>query len=552
LNRRGSPSELPKGDEHRDDGSMTITTTSAPPTAASPPATPAIEARAVQLRHAGGTVGLDDVNLAIHPGTVTAIIGPSGAGKSTLLEVLAGVRRPTSGTVAVRDADRIGFVPQEDILHTALPLRRTLRHAAALRLPSTAGATQIDAAVDRALAVLGLSHRADVPVGRLSGGERKRASVACELLTDPKLCLLDEPTSGLDPVAAADLLDQLAVLARQGSTIVLTTHAGDDLAWCDQVVAVAPGGRIAATGSAAEVLDALAATTFAELHRRLERQAPAPAALDSDRSRASRRLRSAPTPRTHGAGWFRQWLVLTRRSTELVVHDKLTLAILLGSPAAVTAMMATLFGARPAVDDPAQLALIGYWLAFAAFFFGLTFGLLQVCTEASILRREHHVGVRTGAYLASKVALLAPLVFAVIIGMVAVLVVTDRLPTLSGGELAGLLASMALLGAVALLLGLAASAAVETPAQAALALPMLCFPAVLFGGSVVPVALMSGVGRVMAAIVPTRWGFEAVSDHLGANALVGGSTGHSAIVLLASAVIVTATARIAIGRRAST
>jgi hypothetical protein len=204
------------------------------------------------------------------------------------------------------------------------------------------------------------------------------------------------------------------------------------------------------------------------------------------------------------------------------------------------------------VDDPAQLALIGYWLAFAAFFFGLTFGLLQVCTEASILRREHHVGVRTGAYLASKVALLAPLVFAVIIGMVAVLVVTDRLPTLSGGELAGLLASMALLGAVALLLGLAASAAVETPAQAALALPMLCFPAVLFGGSVVPVALMSGVGRVMAAIVPTRWGFEAVSDHLGANALVGGSTGHSAIVLLASAVIVTVTARIAIGRRAST
>src|SRR5579885_2347066 len=197
----------------------------------------AIEAHHVHLRHPGGGVGLDDVSLTVPSDTLTAIIGPSGAGKSTLLEVLAGVRHPTSGQVSVPDDHRVGFVPQNDILHTALPLRRTLRHAAALRLPSSATSAEIDASVDRAIAVLGLTDRADVPVGRLSGGERKRASVACELLTEPKLCLLDEPTSGLDPVAAADLLDQLAALTAAGSTIAFTTHAADDLAWCDRVVA---------------------------------------------------------------------------------------------------------------------------------------------------------------------------------------------------------------------------------------------------------------------------------------------------------------------------
>src|SRR4030095_1644346 len=96
----------------------------------------------------------------------------------------------------------LGYVPQDDIIHLELPLERTLRYAAALRLPESQSTDEVDAAVDGALAALDLSARAGVRVGALSGGQRKRASIAVELLTRPDVFFLDEPTSGLDPATA--------------------------------------------------------------------------------------------------------------------------------------------------------------------------------------------------------------------------------------------------------------------------------------------------------------------------------------------------------------
>ena len=184
-------------------------------------------------REVRGRILVDDVSLAVGPGELVAVIGASGAGKTTLLETLVGAQSPSAGRVTVdgvdvatdRDRADVGLVPQDDIIHRDLPLRETLRYAARLRLPGSAGRDEVDRTTDRVLAELDLTARADVPVRDLSGGQRKRASIAVELLTRPRVLALDEPTSGLDPATSAEVLRVLRRVAQGGTTVLLTTHA---------------------------------------------------------------------------------------------------------------------------------------------------------------------------------------------------------------------------------------------------------------------------------------------------------------------------------------
>lgn len=232
--------------------------------------------------------------------------------------------------------------------------------------------------------------------------------------------------------------------------------------------------------------------------------------------------------RRSGPGPVRQWATLTSRTFDATIHNRLTLAILVGSPVMVVAMFAVLFrsGAFRFEDpSPTAIVMILFWVTFGAFFFGLTYGLLQVCTERPILRREHLVGLRLDSYLLSKVAVLLPFLILVNVVMIAVLRVLDRLPAAGLGTYLSLGFTLALLSAAALMLGLLTSSAVASPSQATLALPMLCFPAVLFSGAIVPVNLMAGVGVAISALTPNRWAFEAVGHDLDVRRLLaeGGS-----------------------------
>jgi hypothetical protein len=208
---------------------------------------------------------------------------------------------------------------------------------------------------------------------------------------------------------------------------------------------------------------------------------------------------------------------LTARTGETIARNRLTLAIMLGSPVMVVAMFAVLFrpGAfAPATLDPSSIVMIVFWIAFGGFFFGLTYGLLQVCTERAVLRREHHVGLHLGAYLAAKVLVLLPFLLAVDVVMLGVLRVLDRLPAAGVDTYLSLGVTLALDGAAALALGLLASALVTSPSQATLTLPMLCFPAVLFSGAILPVHVMAPVGAALSAAMPDRWAFEALGHDL--------------------------------------
>jgi ABC-type multidrug transport system ATPase subunit len=490
--------------------------------------------RRVRVRKRGELTLIDRASFTIPAGQLVAIVGPSGAGKTTLLEAIAGLAPAISGAVHFDGVDVyanlgtfrsvLGYVPQDDIIHTDLPLARTLRYAARLRLPSSATARQVDDVVGYALDAVGLTDHADVRVGSLSGGQRKRASIAAELLTDPHVFFLDEPTSGLDPVTSAELITRLRQLADRSATVVFTTHSIDDLAQCDRIIFMTRQGRVGFVGTVDEALDQFGVSSVPELYGRL-----ADPDLTVATAKPAAPLLALGPPARHinrrpAANGLVQWRVLTRRTLETLTRNRLTLAILIGSPALVIGMFAILF--RPGAFDvqhpsPSSMVMIGFWVVFAAFFFGLTYGLLQICTERSILRREHLVGLRLGAYVASKVTVLLPFLLVVIVAMLGVLRLLDRLPSRALTTYASLGTGLLLCAIAALGLGLLASAAVANVAQATLALPMLCFPAVLFSGAILPVHLMAGAGAALSIVIPSRWAFESIGHDLGARQILG-------------------------------
>jgi ABC-type multidrug transport system ATPase subunit len=494
-----------------------------------------IEADRVVQVVRGGRPVLNDVSLRVTPGRLVAVIGASGAGKTRLLEVLAGVRRPNSGTVRYGGGQpisgTIGYVPQDDIVHLDLPLASMLGYAARLRLPAantaaatTAAATTaagIQRRVDDVLTDLGLAERAGVRVGSLSGGERKRASIGVELLTRPRAFFLDEPTSGLDPVTAGELMRQLRGLADGGVSVVLTTHNAADTEVCDELVVLTGDGRLAFTGSPTAACAHFGVTRVEEIYRELAQdsvslarpRATPPAAEPAVPQGAGREPAAPsqqPSPRI---GPVRQCLVLARRTSAILLRNRLTLAILLGSPLVILLMFLMLFQAgafEPATASPSTSVMILFWIAFGGFFFGLTYGLLQICTELPIVRRERFAGVGLAPYVLSKVVVLTPLLAVVDLLLLGLLRLLDRLPALDAAKFASMYLTLLLTTVAALGLGLLCSAAVSDASQAALALPMLCFPQVLFVGAILPVPLMAPIGRALSYAMSNRWSFEAL------------------------------------------
>jgi ABC-type multidrug transport system ATPase subunit len=218
---------------------------------------------------------LTNVSFTARPGTLTAVIGPSGAGKSTLIKLLGGAAQPTSGQVTFDGHDvhatyasmrsRIGMVPQDDVVHRQLTVDQALSYAAQLRLPPDTSKADRRAVVDRVLGELELTEHRNKRVDKLSGGQRKRASVALELLTGPSLLILDEPTSGLDPALDRQVMSMLRRLADAGRTVVVVTHSLTFLGMCDQVLLLAPGGKTAYAGPPAAIRDAMGTTDWADI-----------------------------------------------------------------------------------------------------------------------------------------------------------------------------------------------------------------------------------------------------------------------------------------------
>jgi ABC-2 type transport system ATP-binding protein len=214
--------------------------------------TDAVDARGLVVERGGRRV-LHGIDCTVVTGSVTGLLGPSGGGKSTLLRCIVGVQRVAAGTVTVlgrpagsaRLRHEVGYVTQAPSVYRDLTARGNARYFASLQ-----GVPPAEA--DRALADVGLTDHAESLVGRMSGGQAARVSLACALLGRPKLLVLDEPTVGLDPVLRRDLWALFGELAAAGTTLLISSHVMDEAERCERLLLLRDG-RIIADGTPAEI-----------------------------------------------------------------------------------------------------------------------------------------------------------------------------------------------------------------------------------------------------------------------------------------------------------
>ncbi|MER5836048.1 FHA domain-containing protein [Streptomyces sp. NPDC002130] len=483
---------------------------------------------------------LDHVSFPVGEKCLLAVVGPSGAGKSTLLNALTGQRPAGHGTVLYDGRDlyrdyaelrqRIGLVPQDDILHAQLTVRKALSYAAELRFPQDTAKAERRARVDEVIRELGLEQRADQAVHSLSGGQRKRVSVALELLTKPSLLFLDEPTSGLDPGMDRSVMHMLRGLADDGRTVIVVTHSVLSLDVCDRLLVLAPGGKIAYYGPPEDALAFFGFEEWPEAFEAFERDtdrdwagqylaSPFHGRYVADASAQPQQPRSQPVvitapprPRSRGA----QLGTLVRRYAAALSADRTFLIIMIALPFVMGAMARALAGGKLTLDTAMNALLI---LCVGAVLTGAANAVRELVKERVIYQRERAVGLSRSAYLMSKVIVLGVITVlqAVVLTLVALLGVDLNAP---GGEgvlmppLVEITVAVALLAFTAMMLGLLVSALVRKEEVTMPLLVLIAIVQVVFCGALLKLADTPGLEQ-LGWLVPARWALAAMAGTVG-------------------------------------
>ncbi|WP_255771704.1 FHA domain-containing protein [Pseudarthrobacter sulfonivorans] len=504
------------------------------------PARPVFSARHLEITTRSGEHLIDDLSMTVPAGQLVAVIGPSGAGKSTLLGALTGLRPATRGKVTWNGRDLyseyaqlrflVGLVPQEDILHRQLTVRRALQFAARLRLPPDTGKAERDDRVNRVVAEVNLSKRIDHRIDSLSDGERKRTSIALELLTAPQLIFLDEPTSGLDPGLDLQVMRSLRSLADAGRVILVVTHSVLALNECDRVLVLARGGRVAFFGPPADVLPFFGVADYPAAFAALEDQtwvrryarSPARKAYGGGTGAVDAPVPAADSPPPRREAPLRQFLTLIRRNAAVVAADRLFVALLVGMPVLLALLAHTFPGGaglsvRAAQGDLSLIRQKLMVLVVGAAVMGLALSVRELVVERPIYRREHAVGLSPWAYLLSKAAVLG-----VLVGLQCALFTVLALlgqpgpdqALLLGNGLLEVAVAVAAVGVTVTIGGLTVSAAALTTEQTMPALVALVMAQLVLCGGLFTVAGRAGIEQV-SWLLPTRFGYAATAATVG-------------------------------------
>ena len=475
---------------------------------------------------------IQKVSLTARPGTLTALIGGSGAGKSTLSRLIAGATCPSSGSITFEGHDlhaqfaslrsRIGMVPQDDVVHRQLTVTQALNYAAELRLPPDTTKADRAQVVAQVIEELGLTKHADTRVDKLSGGQRKRASVALELLTGPSLLILDEPTSGLDPALDLQVMTMLRQLADAGRVVLVVTHSLSYLDLCDQVLLMAPGGKTAYCGPPGEIEASMGTTNWAQIfgmvgadpdeaNRRFLAQAkPPPSVAEADKpgdlgapARSSTR---------------RQFSTIARRQIRLIVADRAYFIFLALLPFVMGALALTVPGSTgfrvadpngEGSDEPGSVLML---LTMAAVFMGTALTIRDLIGERPIFRREQAVGLSTKSYLLAKMAVF--FVFAIVQSAIATTITIlgkgapTRPPLVLGNATLELYVATAAMCVAAATIGMVLSSLARSNEQIMPLLVVSLMLQLVLCGGMVPVTNRIGLDQLSWA-VPSRWGYAA-------------------------------------------
>jgi ABC-type multidrug transport system ATPase subunit len=459
------------------------------------------------------------------------------------MDALNGMRPASGGSVLVNNLDlyqnldalkqSIGYVPQDDIIHRELTVYRTLYYVAKLRLSTDVSRKEIDQIVNEVMDVTGLSERRDVPINQLSGGQRKRVSIAVELVTKPSVIYLDEPTSGLDPATEEKIMVLFRQIAESGRTVILTTHAMENVKLFDKIVLLMRG-KLVFYGKPQEALEHVGAKSFKELYDKLEEPIEQRLGMNgANRHQVTEQvaeewkqkftktpqykknvfepLRQIGQVQSQGVqqkrklglfGAIRQWMTLSRRYWEVLVRDKFNLLILLVQ-APIVALL-TFF----VMDKDQPRDFVYFVLSLVSVWFGTSVAAREIIREKAVYTRERMVNLGLMPYVFSKLFILGiivgiqclmlflPLKFFDLVGLM-------EMP----GELAGIpqFWVMLLTAGVGIALGLFISATVKTSEMATSLVPLILIPQILFSGLV---GVPTGINKVAGLIMPATWSFD--------------------------------------------
>ncbi len=458
----------------------------------------------------------NNVSLNIKPGELVAIIGGSGAGKSTVLEAMCGYLHPASGEVYINGVDLyknfdslkqlIGYVPQSDIVYDNLTLKDMLSYAAKLRLPKDTTAEERENAVDRAIEIVELTEKRTSYIKALSGGQRKRASIAVELLSDPNLIFLDEPSSGLDPGTERNLMHSLREMADRGKTVILVTHSTLQLKLCDKIVFMGKGGNLCYFGNYDSALNFFGVDDIVDIYNLITDNAPAWSSKyqsmqklshrrdgELDTSRSKRRKRG-------------QLLVLSRRYFKLVINDRQRLLLLL-LMAPLLAYLISLVADGEQFEQYDMTQSLLFALSCSAFWVGMFNAIQEICKERTILKREYMTGLSLNSYILSKVIVLGTMCLVQSVLIMVVFMLTIGLPEegLMMNPFLELLITTFLTAVSATAMGLFVSSLFTNADKAMMVAPILLMPQILFSGLIFT---LDGPTEIISWFAICRWSVE--------------------------------------------
>jgi ABC-type multidrug transport system ATPase subunit/pSer/pThr/pTyr-binding forkhead associated (FHA) protein len=510
---------------------------------------------------------LNDISITIKPREFVCFVGGSGAGKSTLMKAFAGIFH-VDGKVLVNGEDllenydawkgMLGYVPQDDIVHGDLTVDHAVRYAAKLRLPKDTKRAELDKAIDRVLGDVEMTQHRDKLIRSLSGGQRKRVSIAVEMLSEPSLFFLDEPTSGLDPGLEKKMMYTMRRLADGGRTILMVTHATANITQCDHVAFLARG-RLVWYGPPKLALDHFGVKDFSDIYTEIEKD---PEGLEkkylasaaygkyvkerqkalTGRAAATGVLKGGgakPVLEKQTAGNVRQFFILTRRYAELVFRDRLLLGILLAVMPVIGLMLAAmakphdLTGKAPeevAADlaskagEIASYEVVGsaekllFMTGLAVVLLGLFGAAYEIVKERPVYRRERMVNLKIGPYLLSKVFVLFSFSLIQCGALLGALWLAVRLPEqgiLMSGPLE-IYITLVLTALAAILMGLFVSSLAPNANTVIYMILLVVFGQILLTGTIFK---LPDAGKPASYAMVTRWSLEALGSTTDMDAL---------------------------------